>query len=65
MYVTNIDGVKRIKTFKCGKLLANWLTKEKHISLLAMSKDGKYVFADTDLLREVLKNKPFFIFYIF
>jgi hypothetical protein len=61
MYILNIDDVPGMKTFRCGKSLGNWLQKEKHIPLLAMSKDGKkMVFADTDLLQEVLKQKPFF-----
>ena len=60
MFVLNIDDVKGIKTFKYGKLLANWLI-QRNIPLLALSKDGKYVFADTELLRELLENKPFIL----
>jgi len=60
MYVLNIDEIPGMKTFKCGKMLSNWLIKEKNIPLLAMSKNGKYIFADTKLLQETLEQKPLF-----
>lgn len=65
MLITNIEDVSGIKVFKCGKRLSEWLIKEKNISLLAIDKRGKYCFTDNDLLREILKQKPLFIFDIF
>ena len=62
MYITNIEDVPNIKVFKCGKRLSAWLIKEKNISLLAIDNQGKYCFADTELLQEVLAQKPFYIF---
>ena len=62
MYITNIKDVPNIKVFKCGKRVSEWLIKEKNIPLLAIDKQGKYCFTDTELLREILDKKPFFIF---
>ena len=62
MYITNIEEVKNIKVFKCGKRLSEWLIKEKNIPLLAIDKQGKYCFTDNELLQEVLAQKPFYIF---
>ena len=59
MYVVNINEVPEIKTFKCGKSLSDWLIKEKNFSLLSVDDNGKFCFADNELLREVLENKPF------
>ena len=60
MFIVNMDEVLGFKTFSCGKLLADWLIYEKNIPLLALSKNGKkYIFADTELLKEVLEQRSF------
>jgi hypothetical protein len=61
MWVLNIDSVPGMKLFKCGKLLANWLEKEKGIPILAVDKKGNYCFTDNELLQEVLRTKPFWL----
>jgi hypothetical protein len=61
MYITNIDDIKDVKVFRCGKRLSDWLI-EKNIPLLSIDKNRRYCFVDNELLREVLGNKPFFIF---
>ena len=61
MFIVNMDEVLGFKTFSCGKLLADWLIYEKNVPLLGNSKDGKFLFAKTELLLEVLSEMPFYI----
>jgi len=61
MRILNIDSIPNIKLFKCGKRLSRWLVKNG-APLLAIDKWGYYCFTDNDLLRKILKQKPFFIF---
>lgn len=53
--ITNPEILKN--KFKCNKILADYL--ESHgIPLLGRNQDGYYYFAETDRLKDALKNAP-------
>ena len=58
MYIRNVDAIKN--QFKCGKLIALFLCEEKGLPVLGQD-EQYYYFSNTDLLKEVLKNAPFYI----
>lgn len=47
-------------TFKCKKLLANYLIYEKSLPVLDVDKDYWY-FNDNDLLQEILEGLPWWL----
>jgi hypothetical protein len=56
--ITNIWTISN--KYRCGKKMANYLIYERNFPLLGIS--GKnYYFADTCVLREVLKQTPIWI----
>jgi hypothetical protein len=55
-----IDAQKHMPTFKCRKILANYLIYEKNLSVLDVDNDY-YYFNDNELLKEILKNAPIWI----
>lgn len=59
MFIKNIKGLN-IPIYSCNFLIANYLIKEKSIPLLSMN-GSKYLFAETDLLKEVLEGMPFYL----
>ena len=60
MYILNADDMPEHKIYRCNKLTASWL-KSKNIPLMGKSKTGEYIFANTELLREILESKPFLL----
>ena len=60
VYITNIDDAyPEHRMYKTNKYIASWLIN-RNIPLLGKSKDGRFCFAKTDLLKEVLENLPFY-----
>ncbi len=55
-----INAQKFMPTFKCKKLLANYLIYEKNLAILDVDKDY-YYFNDNELLREILENAPIWV----
>ncbi len=60
MYVVNPDIIKENKLYKTNGIIANWLINSKNIPLFGRGKNGEWYFANTDLLKEVLENIPFY-----
>lgn len=60
MYVINAEK-SMPKVYKCNGLIANWLIMQKSIPLLEREDAETWLFADTDLLREVLEDLPFYL----
>lgn len=59
MYISNASELKKIKTFRCNRIIGNYLIK-KGIPLL--SRDNNYmIFAYTNILKEAIDNMPFFL----
>ena len=54
-------------TFSCGELLGKWLYEDMYIPVLSIEEpkdyvtEVKYIFSNTDLLKEVLNKKPLWI----
>ena len=55
-----INAQNWMPTFKCKKLLANYLMYEKNLSLLNVYKNYWY-FNDDDLLQEILESLPWWL----
>lgn len=55
MYITNIDDFS--DKYECNSYIAHWLMFTKMIPLLG-HKAKKFYFADTEILREALKEMP-------
>jgi hypothetical protein len=55
-----IDASKYMSTFKCKKLLADYLIYEKNLSVLDVEKKY-YYFNDNELLKEILESAPIWI----
>ena len=47
-------------SFKCNKILADYLIYEKKLSLLSLD-NGYFNFAKTKLLEEILESLPFWL----
>ena len=56
----NIKSVSNIKTYKCNRLVSDWLQKEQKIPLLSYEGEFFY-FVDNDQLRMALDRLPFWL----
>lgn len=57
MYIRNVADMG--KSYSCTPFIGRWI-KEKNFPVLSIS-DGKWYFADTPLLREVIEQIPVWI----
>lgn len=55
MYISNIE---KIKSFKCGQITYSYLKNK--LPLLSMDNEW-YYFADTEELKKILNDAPFYI----
>ena len=60
MYIINSDNLPPERLYKTNGVIANWLMTQKSMPLLSRE-NGSFIFADTELLREVLKDLPFYL----
>jgi len=59
MFIKNIKGLK-IPIYSCNMIVGDYLIKEKSMPLLSIE-NSRYLFAETDLLKEVLEKMPFYL----
>jgi hypothetical protein len=65
MLIKNADEMA--ETFSCGQLLGKWLHHDMNIPVLSIEEprdyetETRYIFSNTDLLKEALSKKPFWI----
>jgi translation elongation factor P/translation initiation factor 5A len=55
-----INASKFMPTFKCKKLLANYLIYEKNLPVLDVD-DNYWYFCDNELLHEILESLPLWL----
>jgi hypothetical protein len=61
MYITNPEKIPKFETFKCGRLLAEYLIYTKHLPLFAREGSKFFLFAKTEALENAVKETPFWI----
>lgn len=61
MYIVNPNLLNQEKLYVCNGIIANWLMTQKSIPLLSKTDSGEFIFAKTDLLKEVLQELPFYL----
>jgi hypothetical protein len=61
MYIINPEKVPKFETFKCTRLLAEFLIYKKHLPLFAREGSRLFLFAKTEALENALKETPFYI----
>jgi hypothetical protein len=60
MYIVNPETIPKDKKYACNNLVAKFLIYQKNIPLFA--REGKtWYFARTEILREALKELPFWL----
>jgi hypothetical protein len=61
MYVLNISTIDPEKYYVCNRAIANWLIYEKSLPLFGRTDKGEFIFAKTEVFKEVIEQIPFYL----